>query len=97
MIERLYSAVKRRRRGRAITSESGTAGRGPGAGALAALAAEEVLVLLVLIKGLLYLLRFSNSVVNKALKAPMPVSHVFLCFKSVRLYMEVPRVRHFRF
>jgi hypothetical protein len=27
----------------------------------------------------------------------MPVSHVFLCFKSVRLYMEVPRVRHFRF
>jgi hypothetical protein len=108
MIERLYSAVKRRRRGRAITSESGTAGRGPGAGAPAALAAsplrseaanaaEEVLVLLVLIKGLLYLLRFSNSVMNKALKAPMPVSHVFHCFKSVRLYMDVPHVRHFRF
>jgi hypothetical protein len=61
MIERLYSAVKRRRRGLAITSESGTGARGSGAGAPAALAAsplrseaanaaEEVLVLLVLIK-----------------------------------------------
>src|SRR5664280_1221060 len=61
MIERLYSAVKRRRCGRAVTSESGTGGRGPGVGAPAALAAsplrseaanaaEEVLVLLVLIK-----------------------------------------------
>src|SRR5271168_2814307 len=61
MIERLYSAVKRRRWGRATTSESGTAGRGPGAWAPAALAASplrseaanaanEVLVLLVLIK-----------------------------------------------
>src|ERR1700681_117771 len=61
MIERLYSAVKHRRRGRAITSESGTGRRGPGAGAPAAVAAsplrseaanaaEEVLVLLLLIK-----------------------------------------------
>src|ERR1700681_634430 len=61
MIERLYSAVKRRRRGRAITSESGTGRRRPGAGAPAALAAsplrseaanaaEEVLVLFLLIK-----------------------------------------------
>src|ERR1039457_7211234 len=60
-IERLYSAVKRRRRGRAITSQSGTGGRRPGAGAPAALAAsplrseaanaaEEVLDLLMLIK-----------------------------------------------
>jgi hypothetical protein len=59
-MERLYSAVKRRRRGRAVTSESGTSERGPGAGTPAALAAfplrseaanaaEEVLVLLMLI------------------------------------------------
>src|ERR1035437_3916987 len=43
MIERLYSAVKRRRRGLAITSESGTGRRGPGA-------EDEVLVLFLLIK-----------------------------------------------
>ncbi len=45
----LNSAVKRRRCGRAITSESGTGERGLGAGAHVALAAEEVLVLFVLI------------------------------------------------
>ena len=61
MIERLYSAVNRRRLGRAMTSESGTGGRGPGVAAPAALAAsplrseaanaaEEVLILLMLIK-----------------------------------------------
>src|SRR5476649_1522445 len=49
-IERLYSAVKRRRTGRAITSESGTRGRRDGGAVPAALAAEELLVLLVLIK-----------------------------------------------
>src|SRR5664279_1920426 len=60
-IERLYSAVKRRRTGRATTSESGTRGRMAGGTAPAALApsplrseaanaAEELLVLLVLIK-----------------------------------------------
>jgi hypothetical protein len=46
--------VKLRRRGRATTSESGTAGRDLGTGAPAALeaanAAEEVRVLLVIIK-----------------------------------------------
>src|ERR1035437_10572042 len=50
MIERLYSAVKRRRCGRAVTSESETGWRRPGAGAPAALAAEEESILLVLIK-----------------------------------------------
>ena len=60
-IERLYSAVKRRRTGRATTSESETRGRRAGGVAPAALAAsplrseaanaaEELLVLLVLIK-----------------------------------------------
>src|SRR5450755_2491590 len=49
-IERLYSAVKRRRTGRATTSESGTRGRRAGGAAPAVLAAEELLVLLVLIK-----------------------------------------------
>jgi hypothetical protein len=62
MIDSLYSALKRRRCGRATTSESGTSGLGADAGwtpaALAASplrseaanAAEEVLVLLVLFK-----------------------------------------------
>ena len=38
MIERLYSAVNRRLLGRAMTSESGTGGWGPGATVPAALA-----------------------------------------------------------
>src|ERR1017187_8176626 len=61
MIDNLYSALKRRRCGRAITSESGRTCRAAGGGATAALAAsslrseaanaaEEVLVLFVLFK-----------------------------------------------
>src|ERR1039458_992375 len=49
MIDNLYSALKRRRCGRAATSESGTNGRGAGNSAPAALAAE-VLVLPMVIK-----------------------------------------------